>query len=409
MSGLYRRLIRPLLFAQEAELVHERTMGVLGWISRHDLACDAVESFFGALPLTIEAFGLKFPNPIGLAAGMDKFASAVPAWESLGFGFSELGGVTFHPQPGNPAPRLFRAVQEEAIVNRMGFNNPGAEIFAQTLAQWRQSGRWPRHPVGINLGKSKITPLELAAEDYARSFRILRPYADFFVVNVSSPNTPGLRQLQDKAALSEILAAIEGEQRVECRVSGGRSVEGRLSSGKNSLAATSVIDQLSSHSTPDTRYSTLSHLPILVKVSPDLSYEALDEILELVEPRRISGIVATNTTLARPECSDSEVRRIYAEQGGLSGKPLRKRSTEIIRYLYRQTHGRLPIIGVGGVFDVEDAWEKITSGASLIQVYTGLVYHGPGIASSIVYGLAGKMETMGWTSINQAIGAFNNS
>jgi dihydroorotate dehydrogenase len=407
MSGLYRHLIRPLLFAQEAEQVHERTMGCLGWVSRHDLACDAVESFFDAPPLPIEVFGLTFPNPIGLAAGMDKFASALPAWEALGFGFCELGGVTFHPQPGNPAPRLFRAVQDEAIVNRMGFNNPGAEIFAQTLAQWQKSGRWPRHPVGINLGKSKVTPLEQAAEDYANSFRILRPYADFFVVNVSSPNTPGLRQLQDKSALSEILAAIGQEQRVE-----EPSVEYRASSGKNSLTATPP----SSHSTPDTRHSLpstrdtrQSALPILVKVSPDLSYNALDEILELVDPGHISGIVATNTTITRPESSDPEVRRIYAEQGGLSGKPLRKRSTDVIRHLYCQTHGRLPIIGVGGIFDAEDAWEKITSGATLIQIYTGLVYNGPGIASSIVHELATKMEMMRWTSIKQAIGTCKNS
>src|SRR2546423_855220 len=215
----------------------------------------------------------------------------------------------------------------------MGFNNPGADALAATLRQWRESGRWPKHPVGINLGKSKITPLEKAAEDYAYSFRALLPFGDFFVVNVSSPNTPNLRQLQDRAALDQILAALE-----EAQPSGEPS----------------------------------ARKPILVKVAPDLSFEALDEIAQLAAERKLAGIVATNTTIARPEASDPGVRRVYAETGGLSGKPLRQRSTEVIRYLYQRTGGKLPIIGVGGIFNAEDAWKKITAGASLIQIYTGL-------------------------------------
>src|SRR5207253_6803059 len=212
MSWFYRRCVRPVLFAQEAERVHERTMRTLAWASRREWACDALESFFGAPQLPSQLFGLNFPNPVGLAAGLDKQAAAVPAWEALGFGFSELGGVTQHSQPGNPLPRLFRAVSEEAIINRMGFNNPGADTLAATLRHWRESGRWPKHPVGINLGKSKITPLEKAAEDYAYSFRALLPFGDFFVVNVSSPNTPNLRQLQDRVALEEIVTALEKAQ-----------------------------------------------------------------------------------------------------------------------------------------------------------------------------------------------------
>src|ERR1041385_5688345 len=212
MTWLYRRLIRPVLFAQEAERIHERTIRMLNRVSRNELVRDAVSSFFGPPVLPVTVFGLTFPNPLGLAAGMDKNADALPAWEALGFGFTELGAVTWHPQPGNPSRRLFRAVEEEAIVNRMGFNNEGAEAIAQKLENWRASGRWPRHPVGINLGKSKITPLEAADQDYASSFRVLRPLADFFVVNVSSPNTPGLRQLQDKAALDEILSALQEVQ-----------------------------------------------------------------------------------------------------------------------------------------------------------------------------------------------------
>src|SRR5271170_2791388 len=218
MGWPYRKLVRPLLFKQDAECAHDFALKRLACASRSKFACRIIGSIYGAPELPVELFGLTFPNPIGLAAGMDKFAAAVPAWEKLGFGFSELGGVTWRAQPGNPAPRMFRAVADEAIVNRMGFNNSSAEAVAQKLAEWKNSGRWPNHPVGINLGKSKITPLEEAADDYANSFRVLRSLADFFVVNVSSPNTPNLRQLQDKAALDEILAAIQEVQSSKSKV-----------------------------------------------------------------------------------------------------------------------------------------------------------------------------------------------
>jgi len=348
MGWPYKKLVRPILFAQNAERVHDFTLKLLGHVSRNKFARDVTGKFFASPELPVEMFGLKFPNPVGLAAGLDKFAVAVPIWEKLGFGFCELGGVTWHPQPGNLSPRIFRAVADEAIVNRMGFNNSGAEALAQKLAEWKKNGRWPKHPVGINLGKSKITPLEKAAEDYADSFRALRDLADFFVVNVSSPNTPGLRQLQDKSALDEIFAAMQQE---------------------NS-----------------------TRKPILVKVAPDLSFEALDEILGLAKTRNISGIVATNTTISRPQTNDSRLQKIYAETGGLSGKPLRARSTEIIRHIFKQTRGQLPIVGVGGIFNADDAWEKISAGASLIQIYTGMIYEGPGIAKTIVRGLVQRME-----------------
>jgi dihydroorotate dehydrogenase len=361
MGWPYRKLVRPLLFAQDAERAHSFALNILAHASRSKSACGIIGSIYGAPKLPVELFGLKFPNPIGLAAGMDKHAAAVPAWEKLGFGFSELGGVTWHAQPGNPSPRMFRAVADEAIVNRMGFNNPGAEALAQKLSEWKKLGRWPKHPLGINLGKSKITPLEKAAEDYANSFRVLRDLADFFVVNVSSPNTPNLRQLQDKAALDEILAAIQ-EQNKNLK-------------------------------------------PILVKVAPDLSFEALDEILELVAPRKIAGIVATNTTISRPQTNDVATQKIYSETGGLSGKPLLTRSTEIIRHLHKQTKGALPIIGVGGIFDADDAWEKIAAGASLLQIYTGMVYEGPGIAKKIVAGLNERMKIVGLHSLKQIVGS----
>ena len=340
-------------------------MGALAWASRRELFCDALHSFFGAPALPTEAFGLKFPNPVGLAAGMDKQAMAVPAWAALGFGFSELGGVTWQAQAGNPRPRLFRAVSEQAIVNRMGFNNPGAAAVATRLKEWRDSGRWPQHPVGINLGKSKATPLENAAEDYANSFRVLLPYADFFVVNVSSPNTPNLRQLQDKSALDEILVALQQVQ-------------------KPHQATTSK--------------------PILVKVAPDLAFEALDEIVELAQTHSLAGIVATNTTISRPTVTEPRVQHIYAETGGLSGRPLRNRSTEVIRHLFQTTRGKLPIIGVGGIFTADDAWEKIIAGAGLIQIYTALVYEGPGVARGIIDGLLEKMQQHGFKNISEAVG-----
>ena len=368
MSWVYRHLLRPVLFTQPAESIHNRTIAALSWASRHPLAGEAIGALFGARDLPVDLFGLHFPNPVGLAAGMDKHADAIPAWRSLGFGFTELGAVTWHAQPGNPPPRVFRAIPDRAIVNRMGFNNPGAEALARNLAYWRSSGRWPNHPVGMNLGKSKITPLDQAPKDYADSFRLLRPYLDFFVINVSSPNTPNLRQLQDKAALDEILAAIQAEQTAP--LAGGPTVA----------------------------------KPVLVKVAPDLSFDALDEILELVGPRKVAGIVATNTTITRPQRENPAVQRVYAETGGLSGVPLRARSTEVIRHLYRQSRGRVPIIGVGGIFNAADAWEKITAGASLVQVYTGMVFEGPGIARSIVAGLADQLQRAGLKDLKQAVG-----
>ena len=243
---------------------------------------------------------------------------------------------------------------------------------------------------GHNLGKSKVTPLADAAEDYARSFRVLQPYADFFVVNVSSPNTPGLRQLQDKSALDEILAAIQQAQNPESKVQNEEQ--------RNKAHATAEeVNRLSGGRT--------GSRPVLVKISPDLSFEAVDEILELVGPREIAGIVATNTTITRPSAGDPDLQRVYAEPGGLSGRPLRARSTEMIRHIYRTTSGKLPIIGVGGVFHAADAWEKLTAGASLIQLYTGLIYEGPGIAATIVKGIIEKMEAAGFSRLDEVIGS----
>jgi dihydroorotate dehydrogenase len=374
MTWAYRTLLRPALFSQDSEKIHDRTLAALAKAGGSKFACDTLASFFQPAELPVQKFGLRFPNPVGLAAGMDKQAAAVPVWEALGFGHCELGGATWHAQPGNPEPRMFRAVPDGALVNRMGFNNPGAESLAARLADWRKRGRWPRHPVGMNLGKSKVTPLEEAAHDYSRSMCALWPHVDFFVVNVSSPNTPGLRQLQNRDALDEILAVLQ------------------------------ETNTTMSH-TCDRAHSIK---PILVKVAPDLEFEALDEILELVKPRQIAGIIATNTTVTRPAAGNPALQKIYAEEGGLSGRPLRARSTEVIRHIYRQTRGELPVIGVGGIFNAADAWEKITAGASLVQVYTGLVYEGPGLVKEIVDGLRAKLKTGGFTMLAQAVGSAKN-
>ncbi len=363
MSWFYRHLLRPLLFLQDSEPAHDRTLRALSVAGRHPLVTRLTRAVFDVADLPVNAMGLHFPNPVGLGAGMDKQGIAVPAWQALGFGFSELGGVTWHSQPGNPQPRMFRVIAERGLINRMGFNNGGAPALALRLAEWRNRGLWPAHPVGINLGKSKITPLGEAVADYAGSFRALWPLADFFVVNVSSPNTPNLRQLQDKAALDEILASLQ-------------EINGSLS-----------------------RAAGCAPRPLLVKVAPDLSFEALDEIVEVARARQLAGIVATNTTIARPDTNDPVATLLYRETGGLSGQPLRSRSTEVVRHLYRSTGGAMTIIGVGGVASAQDAWEKVLAGASLVQVYSGLVYEGPGLVGEIVEGLRERLAGAAWETV----------
>jgi dihydroorotate dehydrogenase len=364
MSWFYRTVLRPFLFSAESEQVHEQTLEALRWIATRPVLSELLSDFFHAPRLPVSLFGLEFPNPLGLAAGMDKRGSALPAWQHLGFGFTEIGGITWHPQPGNDRPRMFRAVEDGALINRMGFNNPGAEATARMLQEWKARGLWPRHPVGINLGKSKITPNEEAAEDYRASFRALRDHGDFFVINVSSPNTPNLRKLQDREALDLILAALQEEN------------------GRGPGPAR----------------------PLLVKIAPDLDLEAIDDLLALAAPRQLAGIVAANTTLQRPSTQDEGLQRIYREPGGLSGRPLRERSTAIIRHIYRQTAGTLPIIGVGGVFNAADAWEKIAAGASLVQAYTGLVFEGPSLARDVVEGLIARLGRTGLNSLQEAVG-----
>ena len=284
-------------------------------------------------------FGVRFPSPVGLAAGFDKNAVALPAWEALGFGFAEIGTVTAKAQPGNPKPRLFRLPELEGVINRLGFNNDGAEAVAARLKALRESGRWPGIPVGVNLGKSKVTPLELAPEDYVESFQRLRAFGDYFVLNVSSPNTPGLRRLQDKASLEALLAAVQA--------------------------------------------ANTTGVPLLLKIAPDLEWAAIEEILALVQAHDLAGIIATNTTI-----DHSQVAVDRRQLGGLSGQPLKKRALEVLRFITART--ALPVIGVGGIASSDDAKERFDAGASLVQIYTGLVYEGPGLVSAILKSLATK-------------------
>jgi len=332
--NLYSQLFRPALFRLDAEKAHEFAIHGLqigGWIP------SALHATFGKPPShPVTAFGLKFPNPVGLAAGMDKNAVALPAWEALGFGFVEVGTITAKSQPGNPKPRLFRYPDLGALVNRLGFNNDGADVVAMRLDKLKASGRWPRIPVGINIGKSKATALEDAATDYLHSYRSLLPFADYFVVNVSSPNTPGLRELQVREALKQII---------------------------------------------DTLRTCDASKPMFVKIAPDLNPPQIDEILALVEEADLTGLVVNNTTLdhsALPPSRD--------EVGGLSGLPLRSKATAIQTYI--QERSSRALIASGGICDGKDGADRIGKGATLVQLYTGFVYQGPQLIRDICSALS---------------------
>ncbi|QLE47276.1 quinone-dependent dihydroorotate dehydrogenase [Nostoc sp. C057] len=367
---IYKFAISPLLFnvvKADPEWLHQQTIHSFSWLSQTPAswANQRLQKSLCLYDSRLEQnlFGLNFPNPVGLAAGFDKDGVAAGIWSNLGFGFAELGTVTFHAQPGNPRPRLFRLPLDKAALNRMGFNNLGAAAMATRLAQEKQEST---HliPIGINLGKSKVTPLEEAAQDYLDSFRLLKDLGDYFVVNVSSPNTPGLRSLQDASMLSAILNLLQQE---------------------------------------NTTYK-----PIFVKIAPDLEWEAIADIISLAKTYNLAGIIATNTTIRRDGLKTQVINQTgkspQEEAGGISGEPLRDRSTEVIRFIWQQTQGEIPIIGVGGIFSPEDAWEKITAGASLIQVYTGWIYEGPLMVRRILEGLLSKLEQSGFNSIKEAVG-----
>lgn len=383
---IYQVGLRPLLFSvlkADAEWVHNRSLQILELADRtqsNPATSRILEQFqqsFGLQDSRLEQslWGLNFKNPVGLAAGFDKNGVAAGIWTKFGFGFAELGTVTWQPQPGNPQPRLFRLTDDSAALNRMGFNNQGAiAMAARFQAAHNREKLDDSHPtadspfpLGINLGKSKVTPLEQASTDYLESFKLLQDWGDYFVVNVSSPNTPGLRSLQDAAQLSTIL---------------------------------DILQQ-----------TNQGIKPILVKIAPDLEWEAIASILDLAKTYQLAGIIATNTTIRRDGLKTQTLREtgkpISEEAGGISGLPVQQRSTEVIRFIWQQTAGKLPIIGVGGIFTADDAWEKIAAGATLIQVYTGWVYEGPWMVRRILQGLLNKLEEKGFHSISEAVGSGN--
>jgi dihydroorotate dehydrogenase len=340
----YRTLVRPWLFQADPEAAHECVLKFAGLLGGHRIARDALETLYliDDRRLRQTVFGLKFPNPVGLGAGYDKNGLGLNFWPSLGFGFVEIGSVTARPQPGNQAPRLFRQAKQRALINRMGFNNEGGDAIAARIPPSPH-----RIPVGVNVGKNRDVELAEAAKNYLATLEKFRGHADFFVINVSSPNTPGLRQLQDKEMLDGLLLRIREK------------------------------------------------VPVLLKIAPELTFEQIDEILILAQKHGIAGIVATITTVDHPTPA----------QGGLSGAPLRARATKCVRHIWSQTRGELPVIGVGGIFTAADAYEKIRAGASLVEVWTGLIYEGPAIVGRINRGLLRLLERDGFGSIAEAVGA----
>lgn len=339
--GIYDSLLKPILFCFSPETAHNLALGAirLGAVRVQPIADSRLEQ---------SLFGARFKNPVGLAAGFDKDALAVDHWDDMGFGFAEVGTVTLLPQPGNPKPRLFRIPEDLALINRMGFNNAGAQAIAENL-----KASQPQIPLGINIGKSKLA--HDASEDYRKSFSILNRFGDYFVINVSSPNTPGLRDLQERDALSQILEAVA---------------------------------------------EVSSRRPVFVKIAPDLSMGQIEDVVEVAAKHKLAGIVATNTTTSRDGLS-----RPTNLAGGLSGAPLRGMANDIMRFLYQICPAEFVLIGVGGIMNGLDLFERISSGAHLCQVYTGLVYGGPATVPQMLRDLLRQMEIYGVNSISELRGS----
>jgi dihydroorotate dehydrogenase len=358
------RLLRPLLFRLGPETAHRLAFQVLALLQL--LAERGLLRPAGADSVLRQSlWDLEFANPIGLAAGLDKNAEAPHAWAALGFGFAELGTVTAEAQSGNPTPRLFRLVEDRALINRMGFNNRGAAAVAERLSARLAQRRAPV-PLAINLGKTRVTALENAPDDYRKSLTALFPLADYVVVNVSSPNTPGLRDLQAGEQLARLLSILQLEN-------------ARLATAHGSKPR-----------------------PILVKVAPDLADDDLVALVTAARGEGVAGFVATNTTLDRSGLRAAA--GLAAESGGLSGAPLRQRSTAVVRALYDMVGPKLPIIGAGGIFTADDAYEKILAGASLVQLYTGFVYQGPAVPGLLCRGIAERLRRDGFSHLSQAVG-----
>ena len=350
MGFLWEKFTRPMMFGLDAEAAHELGMRALRSGIAAPYYSDAAS--FGVGP--VQRFGLELANPVGIAAGFDKNAVAANQLASLGFGFVEIGTVTYRPQPGNPKPRMFRIPQDQAIINRLGFNNEGAKSVADRLAKLNRKGI-----VGVNIGKNKDVPIEEAAENYLASFRLLADLADYVAINISSPNTPNLRDLQRSENLDELLGVLSEAAR--------------------------------------------NRIPLLVKIAPDLSEGEIEEVVDICLKYTIDGLIATNTTISRDNLSSPNVDRIGS--GGLSGRPLREKANGVIEAIHRHSKGKLPIIGVGGIFTGDDAFEKIAAGASLVQAYTGFIYGGPTFARDVNVRLAQILSERGFASVDEAVGS----
>lgn len=361
---LYKNIAKPILFRMDPEAAHHLIVDGLDTFTRLPGGAAFIEGLWGVKAesnLRTKLWGIEFPNPVGLGAGLDKNARAVKGFTRLGFGFVEVGTVTPVGQPGNEQPRLFRLPPDEALINRMGFNNVGTEAMAANL---RHAGK--QHiPVAVNIGKNKATPNELAEQDYRKCIQALYPYGDLFVVNISSPNTPDLRNLQHGSDLQRLLDAVMDE----------------------------MVRQQKAHGD--------GGKPVLVKVAPDLTDLELEATANTIQASGVSGIIATNTTLSR-----EGLRHPHRDQtGGLSGRPLTQRSTEVVRRIYALTGGKLPIIGCGGIFTARDAYDKIRAGASLVEVYTALIYEGPALLRTLNEGLAELLRKDGFAHVSEAVGA----
>lgn len=363
--SFYKSILRPILFRLPAETAHEFATSSLNLALKFESVRDFVQrrnetKTFGKL----NRFGLEFDNPIGLAAGFDKNGAGAQALAALGFGFIEVGTVTSEAQPGNPRPRLFRLPQDRALINRLGFNNCGAAQLAANIRRHR-----PRCILGVNIGKSRSVAIEDAIPDYLKSLEAIYDVADYIAINVSSPNTPNLRELQQAARLQDLL--------------------GTLQQRNNELA----------------QAQSKNPKPLLLKIAPDLTEADIESIIEVASSTGVAGIIATNTTVSREGLLTPANEVQGYGDGGLSGAPLRKRSTQVISLIYQLTKGKLPIIGVGGVFTAEDAWEKICAGACLIQLYTGFIYEGPSVARRINEGLAEIMKGEDFATLDEAVGS----
>ena len=361
---LYKSILRPLLFRKDPEASHEM---ILALLARAEILSAAFEKFYSVEDerLGVKIGRLIFPNPVGLAAGFDKSAVAPKTISAFGFGFMEVGAITAQGQPGNPKPRLYRLPEDNALINRLGFNNEGAAALAIKLGRLRARGAWPKIPLGLNLGRTKIVETKDAVADFLSCFERLFPYGDFFTLNVSSPNTPNLRDLQEKTLLRTLLSAV---QERNLALASGAKIEPK---------------------------------PVFVKIAPDMEFSQVDEIIEVVQAVKLTGIVATNASAMMREKLKS---RHGAEPGGLSGRPITSKVTAFIAHISKVTRGNLPIIGVGGIFNAQDAYDKIKAGARAVQIYTGWVYEGPGAVKRINKGLLQLLERDGFKHVAEAVG-----